>query len=231
MIETKNSNYKKRILRVTFGLFLYSIGPYLNIQANIGLAPWEAFSIGLSNITSLSYGTVLQLTGLIILIFNYLLKEKIGLGTLLDILLIGAFVNLFLYFEIIPTATNFWIGLPMLLIGQFFMAIGSYFYIGSALGCGPRDSLMVALGKAFPKVPIGVIRGSIEGTVLFIGWLLNAKVGIGTVVAVFGIGFMIEYTFKSLRFDVTKVEHESLIYTAKKLFVNNDSKNVSNYSL
>ncbi|NLV82764.1 MAG: hypothetical protein GXZ18_07190 [Synergistaceae bacterium] len=218
MIETKHSNYKNRIFRLTLGLLLYSVGPYLNIQSNIGLAPWEAFTIGVSNITPLSYGTILQLTGLIILILTYFLKEKIGLGTLIDILFIGLFVNFFLSIKIVPIATNFWVGLAMLLIGQLFMAFGSYFYIGSALGCGPRDSLMVALGKTFPKVPIGVIRGMIEGTVLFIGWLLKAKVGIGTVVAVFGIGFMIEYTFKFLRFDVKKIEHESLIFTIKTMF-------------
>ena len=67
----------------------------------------------------------------------------------------------------------------MLLLGQLSICIGSYFYIGASLGCGPRDALMVALGKRLPKVPIGIVRGVIEGTVLLIGWLLGAKVGIG----------------------------------------------------
>ena len=69
------------------------------------------------------------------------------------------------------------LGLAMLLIGQIIICIGSYFYIGASLGCGPRDALMVALGKRLPSVPIGAIRGLLEGTVLIIGWLLGAKVG------------------------------------------------------
>lgn len=83
------------------------------------------------------------------------------------------------------------------------------------MGCGPRDSLMVALGKRLPKVPIGVIRGSIEATVLVVGWLLGAKIGVGTIISVFGIGFILQWTFKLLKFDVRKVQHESVVDTIK----------------
>ena len=83
------------------------------------------------------------------------------------------------------------------------------------MGAGPRDSLMVALGKKFPAIPIGIIRGSIEGTVLLIGWILGAKVGLGTVVYVFSIGFVLQNTFKLLHFDVKSVIHESVLDTMK----------------
>lgn len=83
------------------------------------------------------------------------------------------------------------------------------------LGCGPRDALMVALGKRFSKAPIGLVRGLLEGSVLLIGWLLGAKVGLGTVIAVFGIGIIIEYTFKLFRFDVKGVQHENLLDTIR----------------
>lgn len=204
------NNYVKRTIRLIFGLFLYALGIFLTIQANIGLAPWEAFSMGGSYLTHLSYGNIVVITGFIIIGIDYMLKEKIGFGTILNAILIGKFVDLIQFFNIIPTLSNFWIGLLMLLLGQVVICFASFFYIGAALGCGPRDALMVALGKRMPKVPIGAIRGLIEGTVLFVGWLLGAKVGIGTVISVFGIGLVLQFTFKLLHFDVKNIKHESV---------------------
>ena len=101
----------------------------------------------------------------------------------------------------------------MLLTGQFIVSLATYFYISAGFGCGPRDSLMVALGKKFPQMPIGAIRGTIEAVVLVIGWLMGAKVGIGTVIAVFGMGFVLQFTFKILKFEIRTVKHESIFDT------------------
>lgn len=204
-----------RTLKLIWGLFLFALGVVLTIQANIGLAPWDAFSVGVSNITGITYGNVVILTGVGILIFILLLKEKIGLGTILNTVLIGAMSDILLGLKIIPVMDNFFFGLIMLLVGQIVISFGSYFYIGQGLGSGPRDSLMIALSKRLPNVSIGIIRGGIEGTALIIGWLLGAKVGIGTIISVFGIGFIIQYTFKLLRFNVKAVKHDSLFDTAK----------------
>lgn len=209
------NNYVKRIIKLIFGLFLYSLGSFLTIQANIGLAPWEAFSMGGAYLTHLSYGNIVVITGLIIIIIDFALKEKIGFGTILNAILIGKFVDLIQFTNIIPKMSNLGLGLLMLLLGQVVICIGSYFYIGSSLGCGPRDALMVALGKRMLKLPIGVVRGLLEGTVLIIGWLLGAKVGIGTAIYVFGIGFILQFTFKLLNFDVKNIEHESISDTVK----------------
>jgi len=211
------NSYVKRTIRLIFGLFLYALGIFLSIQANIGLAPWEAFSMGGSYLTHLSYGNIVVITGFIIIAIDYVLKEKIGFGTILNAILIGKFVDLIQFFNLVPIMSNFWIGLLMLLLGQAIISIASYFYIGAALGCGPRDALMVALGKRMPKVPIGVIRGLIEGTVLIVGWLLGARVGIGTVISVFGIGLVLQFTFKLMRFDVKSIKHESISDTIKEL--------------
>lgn len=204
----------KRIIRLLFGLFLYSLGLTLSIQANVGLAPWDAFSIGVSNHTGISYGNVSILTGIVILVVAAgCLKEKIGLGTVLNTILIGIFVDVFQAFKIVPLMTNFFLGIIMLLLGQCIVSIATYFYIGAGLGCGPRDTLMVALGKRFENIPIGAIRGMIEGTVLIIGFILGAKVGIGTVIAVFGISFILQNTFKLLKFDIKAVIHENIFET------------------
>ena len=210
------NNYMKRTIRLIFGLFLYALGSFLTIQANIGLAPWEAFSMGGAYLTHLSYGNIVVITGFIIIVIDFVYKEKIGFGTILNAILIGKFVDLIQLVNIVPKMSNFWLGLLMLLLGLFVICIGSYFYIGACLGCGPRDALMVALGKRLPKVPIGAIRGLIEGTVLIIGWLLGAKIGIGTIISVFGIGLILQFTFKLLCFDVKNIKHESVADTVKQ---------------
>lgn len=211
------NNYVKRTIRLIFGLFLYALGSFLSIQANIGLAPWEAFSMGGSYLTHISYGNIVVISGFVIIAIDFAFKEKIGFGTILNAILIGKFVDLIQFANIVPLMSNFWLGILMLLLGQVVICVGSYFYIGASLGCGPRDALMVALGKRMPKVPIGAIRGLIEGTVLIIGWLLGAKVGTGTVISVFGIGLILQFTFKLLRFDVKNIKHESVSDTVKAM--------------
>lgn len=207
-------NYLKRTGRLLFGLFLYSLGLTLSIQANVGLAPWDAFGMGVSNLTGISYGNISILTGILILIVVAgFLKEKIGMGTVLNTILIGVMVDLMQSIKLIPFMTNFFIGTLMLLLSQVIISLATYFYISTGMGCGPRDTLMVALGKMFPKVPIGAIRGAIEGTVLLIGFMLGAKVGLGTVIAVFGISFILQYTFKLLKFDIKAVVHENIFET------------------
>ena len=212
-----SASYAKRIIRLLFGLVLFSLGSYLTIQANIGLAPWEAFSMGVSNATGTSYGNILVLSGFVILLIDLALKERIGLGTILDMLIIGKLVDLWRYLALLPMMQRFVPGLMMLLLGQFCICVASYFYIGAGFSCGPRDALMVALQKRFTKTPIGLIRALIEGSVLLIGFLLGAKVGIGTVVAVFGIGFILQFTFRLLRFNVAEVPQEDIMQTLRAL--------------
>ncbi len=205
--------YIQKTLRLVFGLFLFALGISLSIQANVGLSPWDAFSMGVAYKTGISFGNIIVISGLVIILADYILKEKIGFGTILNAILIGKFVDLIQSTAIIPLMTNFYLGIIMILAGQLVISIGSFYYIGASLGCGPRDALMVALGKRMPRVPIGVIRGMIEGTVLLIGWLLGAKIGLGTVISAFGIGFILQFTFRFLRFDVKNIQHESVLDT------------------
>ena len=208
--------YAVRTTRLIFGLFLFGLGSFLTIRANIGLAPWDALSMGLSYLTGLSYGGAVALSGLFIAGIDLLCKEKIGFGTLLNALLIGTFVDIIAWLKLVPMMQSFWTGLPMLLLGLFIISLGSYFYIGAGLGCGPRDALMVAMCKRMNRVPVGVVRSGVEGAALLTGWLLGAKVGIGTVISMLGIGFMIQLTFKLLRFDVKGMVHEDVIDTRRE---------------
>ena len=189
----------------------------MTVQANIGLSPWWAFDMGLAMVTGIDYGITHNIVAVLILIVDVVLREKIGWGTICNALLIGAFVSLFNRLELLPLMHTLPAGIVCMLAGLLVVAVGSYFYIGAAFGCGPRDALMVALCRAMPRIPVGVLRAALEGAALLIGWLLGAKVGIGTVLSVFGIGVAIELVFRTLKFDVARVKHENLLDTTRLL--------------
>jgi len=191
------------------GLFFYALGIVITIKANIGYTPWDVFHAGLANKTGLSLGTVLILVGLVIVIIVTLLKEKFGLGTVCNIILIGLFLDLLFMIDIFPTNENYFIGILLLITGLFIIAIGSYFYIKSGFGVGPRDNLMVVMARR-TKLPVGLCRSLIELLVTGIGWFLGGMVGFGTIISVVAIGLCVQLVFRILRFDVTAVKHETL---------------------
>ena len=205
-----------RVLSMITGLFLYALGIVLTIKANIGYPPWDVFHVGLANKIGFSLGIVISAVGVIIVIIVTLLKEKFGLGTICNIIMIGLFLDIILLIGFIPELENLITGSLMLISGLFIIAIGSYFYIKSGFGVGPRDNLMVVLARR-TKLPAGLCRSLIELFVTIIGWFLGGMVGLGTVVAVIAIGFCVQIVFKLLKFDVTLVKHETLGETFKML--------------
>lgn len=205
-----------RLLRLIVGLFLYSLGIVITIRANIGYAPWEVFHAGLANTVGINIGTASIITGVVIVVAALLLGEKVGLGSILNMILIGLFIDALLSINLIPLADNFVLGIIMLIAGLFVIAFASYFYINSAFGAGPRDSLMVALTR-ITKLPVGICRGAIEVLAVLAGWRLGGMVGAGTVISALAIGACIQITFKLLKFDAAKVKHETLDQTIKTM--------------
>lgn len=201
--------YFLRFLKLVFGLFLYGLGVVIVMHANIGYAPWEVLHSGISQTMGISIGVVTVGVGVIIVALTFLLGEKVGLGTLLNMLLIGLFMDLIISFNIIPIVDHLSIGIPMLILGLLTIAFASYFYISSAFGAGPRDSLMVAVTKK-TGFPVGLCRGILEVSVVIVGYFLGGLVGIGTVISAFCIGFCIQIIFKLFKFDPTQLEHETL---------------------
>ena len=199
----------RRFLDLLLGLFLFALGIVLTINANIGYAPWDVFHVGFSRTAGISIGAASIITGLVILAVVAIFKEKIGLGTIINVILIGAFIDLIMFVGIIPIAANFISGVIMLIAGLFIISFGSYFYMKSAFGMGPRDSLMVLVTRK-TKFPVGVCRSAIELSATFFGWLMGGMVGAGTVISVIAIGFCIQIIFKIFKFDVAAVEHEAL---------------------
>lgn len=205
-------------LRIGIGLLIFSLGVHLTIRANLGLAPWDCLGMGISFQTPLNYGLSMTMTSVIILFVDILMKEKIGFGTIIDALLTGNAVQLFNDIDPFPETTNTFIGILIIVAGLALMAIGQYFYMSSAQCCGPRDSLLVGLGKRLRRLPIGAVQIILWGTVLLIGWLLGGPVGIGTIVSTFGSGIVMQIVFAFIRFDPRATEHRSVIDAVKILY-------------
>lgn len=206
----------KRLCKLLLGLFLFALGVVFTVKADIGYSPWDVFHSGLSRMTGLSLGTITVITGAVILLIVFLLREKLGLGTLLNMLLIGTMVDLMLGIDAIPVCSGYWTGIPVLILGLFITALGSYFYIGSGFGAGPRDSLMVALVR-ITKLPVGVCRCILECSVVLLGWIFGGNVGVGTVLSAFCLGIFIEWVFRIFHFDSTGIKHETLADTYRSL--------------
>ena len=208
--------FTTRIINLVFGLFLYALGAAVTMKANLGYAPWDVFHQGIAQTVGLSIGRVSILAGLVICVLAILLGEKFGIGTILNMLLIGLFLDWILSMDVIPQMKNFFSGLVTMATGLFIIAVGSYFYINAGFGAGPRDSLMVAV-KRKTGLAAGVSRTLIEGSAVLIGWLLGGPLGLGTVIAAFGIGLCIQIVFSLFKFDPTRVRHETVDATFQKL--------------
>lgn len=201
-----------RLMRLMWGLFLFALGIACTLNAQIGYAPWDTLHAGIANTIGITIGTASIAVGAVIVIVTLLLKEKLGLGTILNIVGVGFFLDLILGWRLIPMASNFSLGVLMLIIGLFVIALGSYFYMGSGFGAGPRDSLMVALTRK-TGLAIGLCRSAIELTALLLGWRLGGMVGVGTILSAFLLGLCVQLTFRALSFDATLVQHETLVET------------------
>ena len=209
-------HFPRRLIALLWGLFLYAFGIVLCVQADIGCAPWDVLHMGLSDKIGITMGQVSIIVGAFVCLIDFLLHEKLGLGTLLNMLLVGVFMDLIFALKIIPIIERLWIGILVMVAGLLVIALGSYFYIGSGFGAGPRDSLMVSL-KRRTRWPVGACRALVEGTALLLGYLLGGKVGIGTVIAVAGIGLCVQLVFQLFKFDPAGVKHETLAGTLARL--------------
>lgn len=174
-----------RTLRLLVGLALYGFGCALTVAAGLGVDPWTVFAEGLSRVTGIGIGWITNIVGLSVLVLWIPLRQRPGIGTVANILLVGTSMQIALGF--LPTATDALWQVVMLVTGVVTVAVASGLYIGAHFGPGPRDGLMTGLHSRFGW-PIWACRLGVEGSVLVAGWLLGGTVGIGTVVFALGIG-------------------------------------------
>ena len=211
------SDRLKRVLIATVGLIVFAFGVYLQLQADIGQAPWNALNQGLSMHLPITYGTACNLVACCIVLVDLALHEPIGIGMILDAFVIGWATDLFITLEIVPVQTSLPLQIPCHLAGMTVLCIGQLIYMKAALGCGPRDALMVALGKRITKVSVGTVNMGIFVIVLGAAYLLDAPIGIGTVLAVALLGPIMDLVFKIAHFDARGIVHENLLQTAKAI--------------
>ena len=204
-------------LHIALGLLVFAFGVHLTIWANIGLAPWDCLGMGISLHTPLNYGLAMTLMAVCILGIDLLLRERIGCGTIIDALLTGNLVQMFNDLNPFPLNQKLGVGIAAMLLGFVFMALGMWLYMRCEQGCGPRDALLVGLGKRLPRVPIGVVEILLWGAVVLVGWLLDGPVGIGTLISIFGAGLVMQFVYSLIRFEPRSLRHRSVLEITRLL--------------
>ena len=181
-------NFKPKFNTFTYlvlGLILFGVGETLLITANQGVSPWTVLAQGLSFQFNLSIGVTTFIVSIIVLFFWYPLKQKPGLGTLLNVILISIVIDLST--PILPYPKTLFYQIIQSVFAVLIVGIGSGFYLTANLGPGPRDGLMTGLQKLTDK-PIALIRTILEVSAVLIGFYFGGVVGIGTLLFAFGIG-------------------------------------------
>ena len=168
-----------------FGLSIFGLGEGLLIVSFTGASPWSVLAQGISLNVNLSIGTITLLISIAVLILWIPLGQKPGMGTIFNALIIAIMIDLCIKY--VPTPSNYIHQLLLAIISVVMVGIGGGIYLVSNLGAGPRDGLMIGLQK-LTNFPIAVVRGTLEISVVSIGWYLGGTVGIGTLLFAFGIG-------------------------------------------
>ena len=181
-------NFKPKISSLfflCFGLSLFGLGEGLLIVSSTGASPWSVLAQGISLHIDLSIGTITFLISFAVLFLWIFLKQKPGIGTILNALIIALMIDLSIKF--IPAPDSFIFRLTLASFAVLSVGIGSGIYLVANLGPGPRDGLMTGLQKK-TNFPIAAVRAFLEITVVSIGWYLGGIVGVGTLLFAFGVG-------------------------------------------
>lgn len=208
--------YARRAGRLLCGLLVSAVGITMMLQANVGLEPWSVLQQGIAQTCGISYGVSSILVGAAVILLAVACGEQVGLGTVANIILCGIFIDTLLALNWIPLMNGLAPGVLMLLAGLELLALGTWMYMRSALGAGPRDALMVAMARKTGR-SVGLCRAAVELVIIFIGWRLGGQVGVGTVISALGLGTLFNLNFALLRFDAAGQRQENLAETLSRL--------------
>ncbi|MGW0215254.1 membrane protein YczE [Micromonospora chokoriensis] len=176
----------RRLVQLYLGLGLYGVSMALMVRSDLGLDPWDVFHQGLSKLTGLSFGTVTIGVGALVLLLWIPLRQRPGLGTVSNVVVIGLVVDATL--AVLPSGGPLGVRIALLVTGIVANGAATGMYLGARLGPGPRDGLMTGFVARRPGWSIRLVRTAIEVTVLALGWLLGGTVGLGTVAYALAIG-------------------------------------------
>lgn len=188
--------WTRRGVQLAVGLVAYGVAIGVMLRAGIGVSPWDVLNQGVTKLTGIPFGVVVILIGAIVLLLWIPLRQRPGVGTVLNILVIGPSAELGLW--LVPQQTVWWMQGLVFAGGLALLALATGLYVGARLGPGPRDGLMTGIHARFGW-PIWIVRTGIEVTVLTIGWLLGGQVGLGTLAFALLIGPMVNVTLPLLR--------------------------------
>jgi uncharacterized membrane protein YczE len=180
-----------RMVQLLLGLFLYGIAIAMMIRAAVGISPWDVLAQGLSLKTGLGFGLVTNIVGGFVLLLWIPIRQRLGIGTVLNALLIGPSADVGL--SLIAEPSQLWLRILLFAGGLFLLAVATGLYLGGRFGPGPRDGLMTGISNKFGW-PIWAVRTSLEVTVLAIGWLLGGNVGFGTLAFALLVGPLVNWT-------------------------------------
>lgn len=207
-------NDLKKVPSLVLALFILALGIVLVKQSGLGLDPWGVFHEGMTNLTGLSFGLVIELIGYAILLFSLIIKIYPGIGTITNIFLVGKFCDLLLesnWFN--PTGNEKYL---YFIVGFIVLNFGRSMYISKNLGSGPRDGLFVGVVK-FTKIDVKYVKPGIELIVFTLGVIYGGTFGVGTLLLMFLSGYFVEFFFKVLKYDPkTKTASNLLQYFKKK---------------
>lgn len=189
--------HTRRLSQLIVGLVCFGLGIGLMVRGRIGVPPWDVLAQGLVNVAGLNFGTLTLLIGVVILLLWIPLRERPGLGTVLNVLTLGPVAQVVL--ELIPEDLTLPVRIGLFSLGIVLLAMGTGLYLGAAYGPGPRDGLMTGLHRV-TGWPIWLVRTLLEVSVLAIGWLLGGNVGVGTLIFAFFIGPLAQPAIR--RFDL-----------------------------
>lgn len=188
------NTFFRDLLVIQIGFLLYGLAIALIVRADVGTGTWVVLEVALADILGIKLGTMTVYMGFAVLVLALVLRERVGWGTLGNILSIGPWLNLFL--DLIPTLTgNLALRIGIFLLGVLVQGIATAVYIGVDAGAGPRDSLMLAIHRK-TGVSVRVARGALEIVVVTIGWLLGGPAGWGTLAFALLIGPSVQWAFK-----------------------------------
>ena len=180
----------RRLLQLSIGLTLYGASMALMLRAALGLDPWDVFHQGVSGQVGLSIGMVVNLTGLVVLLLWIPLRQRPGIGTVANVVMIGTAMDLTL--RVLPSIEGLAWQVAALILSIVANGFAGALYIGAGLGPGPRDGLMTGLARR-TGWSLRLVRTGIEVTVLALGWALGGTVGVGTLLYAFGIGPLVQF--------------------------------------
>ena len=209
-------DYGRRLVWLLAGIAVSSIGIVLMLQANVGLEPWSVLQQGMTLVLPISYGLATVIAGAAAIGLAVLFGESFGVGTIVNIIGCGVCIDAMLALDWVPQLHSLPGGIVMLLAGLELLALGTWMYMRSALGAGPRDALMVALARKFGR-SAGACRAVVDVLVTVIGFFLGGPVGVGTIISAVGLGPLINLNFAAVRFNPAEVHQENAAETIAKI--------------